>query len=126
MSTPPKGIEIRAAESSDYEAFYGRPLPHTAFGVVVEEDGKLIGLGGYALKPEGAIVFFDAKVDPAKYRRTLITAARRVFCAAAKLRRPVYAYREPGNPKSERLLRHWGFEAATQVDGLEIWKWQTR
>ena len=120
----PTDIEIRAAARSDFTEYYGVEPPSSVVAYAAFDGDEIIGIGGVALEKDAGVVFLDTKVDLKYHKRELIRATRRVLAVMKKLRRPVLAYRDPDNPKAERLLRHWGFEAATTVGDLEVWRWR--
>lgn len=108
---------------------YQQLPPHRVRAVAVENDNRLIGIGGLQFAPIGVQAFMDAAegVDFAAHKRALIAGARQVMRMASERDVPVYASRDASHGRSESLLGHFGFKKiASDPQQGETWRWQTR
>lgn len=120
-----QNVEIGPTRLDDYLDMFGCPPPYRAKAVTVRENGRVIGIGGLQFHRDGVVAFMDiaAGVDPAKHKRTLIRAARAVMRMAAEAGRPVVAFRDVCQERSESLLRHFGFNPVGETGEGEVWIW---
>ena len=99
-------MEIRPATRQDFEEFYGELPPMTTRCLAGIEDGKTVGMAGYYIRENAAVVFTDFKEGLSK--RNIVRGARAVVDLAKKLKVDLIAFEGMGG---EKALRHFGFES---------------
>ena len=95
---------LRPATRQDFERYYGKKPPMTLRAIVAEQDGKLIGIGGYFLRNDVAIAFTDQR---GMTRRQMVFAGHVVNVMLRRLRIGVVA---TCGPEGDAAMRHFGFE----------------
>lgn len=116
---------IRPATKADIDQLIDEPLPWRIRAFAVEDDGKLLGVGGFAYQPNDTIAAFVLKAPGAeKYRIALHRAGLAAMNEARSLGyRRVVALAEKTNPAAERWLARLGFKQVT-VDEEKAWVWE--
>lgn len=94
-----------------------------------DEDGALVGLGGFTGAPAGGVVEIGYAVSPSRQGRGIATAAVRYFLAQAAREGVtlVIAHTLPGVNPSTRVLVKTGFVRTTtehDPDVGEVWRWE--
>lgn len=118
-------ITFRPATRADIDALISEPLPYRVRAFAVEDDGKLLGIGGFAYQPKDTIAAFVLKAPGAeKYPVALHRAGLKAMAEArASGYRRVVALAEKMNPAAERWLGRLGFRPVV-VDGETAWIWE--
>ena len=110
------------------EAFFPAPVPYRIRGLTaIDDDGTVIGIGGLAMLPEGAIaVFLEASEENAKkYPVTLYKAAQQVLSLAQNIGFMSLVTRaDQRREAAARFLERVGFQPAGEVDGEVVWQWR--
>jgi len=116
---------IRPATRKDIDQLISEPLPHRIRAFAVEENGKLLGVGGFVYQPDGTIAAFVLKAPGAeKYRVALHRAGLMAMQEAKKAGfRRVVALAEKTNPAAERWLSRLGFKQV-MVEKEKAWIWE--
>lgn len=107
---------------------FGRPPQHRVRALAAEIDGRLVGLGGFALVTPGEthacgfwVCFMRASDELRARPVALHRAGLRMIQEARRLRiRRLVALAEPGIEAAERWLRRFGFVAA-EINGETVW-----
>lgn len=123
MRVPKPPVTLRPATAADFIAMFGAPPEHRARALAAEIDGRLIGLGGFALVAPGDVwVCFMRASDELRARPvTLHRAGLRMLAEARRLRiRRLVALAGPGIEAAERWLRRFDF-APEQIGGETVW-----
>jgi len=118
---------IRPARKQDFAALIDEPLPYRVKAFAVEDDGKLLGVGGFAYQPGGTIAAFVLKGEGAeRYPLALHRAGRYAMSEAQREGfRRVVALAETNNPAAERWLQRLGFELV-MTNGERAWVWERK
>jgi hypothetical protein len=127
--TMPK-ITIRAACAADFTQLLAEPLPYRVRAFAGERGGELLGVGGLAFQPDGAVAAFliltkdESGHAPARrYKVALHKAGLRVLAEARRLRiRRVVALAEQHNEAAEPWLTRLGFQPLVR-GGETAWVW---
>lgn len=100
-------------------------LPWRVRAWAVENDGELLGIGGFAYQPNDTIAAFVLKKPGAeKYRVALHRAGLTAMTEARRLGyRRIVALAEQTNEAAERWLARLGFKEV-MVDGQQAWVWE--
>lgn len=125
-----KKVVIRPACAADFVRLLAEPLPCRVRAFAGERDGELLGVGGLAFQPGGAVAAFlilakdESGAAPARRAKVALhKAGLRVLAEARRLRiRRVVALAEQGNEAAEPWLRRLGFRPLA-ADGQTIWVW---
>jgi RimJ/RimL family protein N-acetyltransferase len=117
--------EIRPATRADIDAMIDEPLPWRVRAWAVEDDGKLLGIGGFAYQPNDTIAAFVLKKPGAeKYAVSLHRAGLMAMREAKRLGyRRIVALAEQTNEAAERWLERLGFREV-MVDSEKAWVWE--
>lgn len=88
-------------------------------------DGKLAGAVGLALTRPRACLFcwIDEPLKPHLRTMPVLRAIKKIGDLIRERGLPVYAVREPDEPKAESMLKRLGFVPLGEVDGDEVWEW---
>jgi len=115
---------IRPATRADIDQLIDEPLPWRVRAFAVENEGKLLGVGGFVHQP-GAIAAFVIKAEGAeKYPLALHRAGLMAMREAKETGyRRVVALAEKLNPAAERWLARLGFKQV-MVDNESAWVWE--
>jgi len=113
-------VALRPATAADFTALFDRPVPHRARAIAAELDGRLLGVGGVAFRPEGVFAFAqftkDFRLYPAAMHRAGIAGMALIrACNVAT----VIAEAQPGNPAAARWLERFGFKPE---GGVYVWR----
>lgn len=116
---------IRPATRADIDQLISEPLPYRIRAFAVEQDGKLLGVGGFAYQPNDIIAAFVLKAPGAEKYKLSLHRAGLMAMAEAKAAgfRRVVALAEKANPAAERWLSRLGFKQV-MVDGEQAWVWE--
>lgn len=116
---------IRPATRADIDAMINEPLPWRVRAWAVEDDGKLLGIGGFAYQPNDTIAAFVLKKPGAeKYAVSLHRAGLMAMREAKRLGyRRIVALAEQTNEAAERWLERLGFKQV-MVDKETAWVWE--
>ena len=112
-------ITLRRARAADFHKLLAEPLPHRVRAFAGECDGELLGVGGFAFRPDGTVAVFlilakdDSGEAPARrYKIALHKAGLRVLEEARRLRiRRLVALAEKNNPAAAPWLKRLGFHS---------------
>ena len=104
---------IRPATAQDFVTTFKRPTARTVMAWVVEEEGTVLGIGGFYMDT-GRVVMFAEIAEGARTRcrwpaRAMLTSARHVLAQALKTGMPVYAVADPAVKNAAKLLEKIGF-----------------
>ena len=121
---------IRPARAADFEALLAEPLPWRVRAFAGECDGELLGVGGLAFPPDGAVAAFlilardqDGKASARRYPVALHKAGLSVLAEAKRLRiRRVVVLAEQHNAAAEPWLKRLGFQPLNS-GGETVWVW---
>jgi RimJ/RimL family protein N-acetyltransferase len=118
------GAIIRPATRADIDALISEELPYRVRAWAVEDDGKLLGVGGFAFQPQDTIAAFVLKSPGAEnYPLALHRAGLMAMREAARLGyRKIVALAQEHNEAAERWLERLGFKPVT-VDNVTAWVW---
>lgn len=117
-------MEVRQATREDFERFFGVPPAVSFYGVVVEHEGEPLGFGGVAHTGLGSLAFMDSKIEPAKNKRAVVLAARKMLDMME--RRGRYILAAPGDDVvAPKFLARLGFEPSS-VKGWYQWQPSSR
>lgn len=116
---------IRPATRADIDQLIDEPLPWRVRAFAVEDNGKLLGVGGFAYQPNDTIAAFVLKAPGAeRYKVALHRAGLATMQEAKRLGfRRVVALAEKTNPAAERWLARLGFKQV-MVDNEQAWVWE--
>jgi [ribosomal protein S5]-alanine N-acetyltransferase len=93
-----------------------------------EDDGALVGFGGWKGPPDDGVAELGYAVAPARQGRGLATAVVRTLVDRARAAglRAVIAHTLPEDNPSTSVLRRCGFVLAGEVieDGEAVWRWE--
>lgn len=104
-------IVVREATRDDIAAFSDMADKPTVRAWCGELDGKIIALGGFALRGGRWIMFCDLTDEARPHKMTLMRTAKRVLGEARRMGlRFVYAEANPNEPGAVRWLQSLGFE----------------
>lgn len=120
-------VQLRPATGADLAKLISGPLPYRVRATAAERAGELLGVGGLAYLPTGAVAVFLLLAPGARrYRVALHKAALRTIEDAERLGiKRLVALAEPGIEPAVRWLERLGFREMT-VDGEAVYVWQTR
>ncbi len=116
---------VRYATAEDVKAFYeDSPLPQSARIMVLECEGRIVGLAGVTCERNKMVAFSEMKEDiPPKI---IIWAAKQFIPLLQKLPVAVIAVASEKHPNSRRFLEYLGFEYVEKQPAGDIFIWQTR
>lgn len=117
--------KIRPATAADFALLIDEPLPYRVRAWALDDDGRLLVVGGFAFQPGGVIAAFVLKADGAeKYPIALHKAGRYAMREAVKSGyRRIVALAEVGNPRAVPWLERMGFKLK-MVDNVKTWIWE--
>ena len=106
-------MNIRPANGMDFVTYFKRPSQRTVKAWVIEEKGRVLGIGGFYLD-QGRTVMFAEITSDARQKcewpaRAMLTSARHVLQQAMKTGMPIYAVADPSVENSAKLLERIGF-----------------
>lgn len=118
---------LRLATADDFRAMLDEPLPYRCRAFAVEDDGKLLGIGGLAFLPDGTVGAFVHMVEGARrYRIALHKAGLACMAEAKRLGiRRVVALADPSVEPACRWLERLGFGPMV-IDGQKVYAWPIR
>lgn len=112
---------VRAARPSDFEAFYGRRLPYTAWAWVAEQDGEVIGIAGYYVRDGWVQAFADMDDAMRMWPGTIMREAKKFM---ARLKSPAACIASPAEKNAAGFLEHLGWRhIGTSAEG-DVYAWQ--
>lgn len=116
---------IRPATRADIDQLINEPLPYRIRAYAVEDNGKLLGVGGFAYQPNDTIAAFVLKAPGAeRYKIALHRAGLMVMQDAKRLGyRRIVALADKTNPAAERWLSRLGFKQV-MVESEKAWVWE--
>lgn len=116
---------IRPATRADIDQLISEPLPYRVRAFAVEDNGKLLGVGGFAYQPNDTIAAFVLKAPGAGRYKVALHRAGLMAMAEARASgfRRVVALAEKTNPAAERWLARLGFKQV-MVEGEQAWVWE--
>jgi hypothetical protein len=117
---------IRSARPGDYEAFTGSPQPWTGRSVVMEHDGKILGMGSIVYQ-RGSLpgVRMEMTDEARRFPVSIHRAGKALMGIAERAGIPALVAVRDGNEKnSARWLSALGFEYRGESEAGEIWIWQ--
>jgi hypothetical protein len=116
-------ISVRPATAADVTALHGCGASYIAWAC--DLDGEPVGAIGLALTRPRACLFcgFDEKLRPYLKAMPILRLLKRVEALIRERGLPVYAIRQPDEPKAEAILTRLGFEYFDEIDGDQIFEW---
>lgn len=110
-------VAFRPTVAADLPFLTSAPLPTRIKAITAEVDGRIIGLGGFTFRPDGAVVAFAQIADEArKYPAAIHRAGLLVMKMVRDMGLPViFAEAQEGNPAAEPWLIRLGFEKRGEV-----------
>lgn len=119
-------VKFRPAEPDDFRALAGELPQYRCRCIAAEDNGRVIGIGGYVYRPDGifasVLLTEDLRRQPIALHRTV---ARSLEDARQRGVREIFAYAQDDNPAAAPWLQRLGFERVT-VRGAEIWVWRNK
>lgn len=107
----------RPATAADFRQFFGRLPETTVRARAIEIDGEVVGIGGYYVLGEQAVMFSDHK--PGAIPK--ITIWREVKAFMDTIEMPAICRCTKG---SERFLQRLGWVLAEHTDDGDLYRWQ--
>lgn len=95
---------IRPCTREDFLEFYGKEPPWTLRALCAEQDGKILGIGGYYLVNGAAFVFTNQR---GMTKRQMVRAGRAMMQYLAQLSVPLVA---KCGDEGDTAMKHFGFE----------------
>ena len=117
-----KEITTRALTRRDLTNWYGREFTVTFRGTVVEEDGEVIGFGGYSYEGRYVKVFMEVHPDWKVSPKVMLRAVKPVLEEAKKKHRVLHAVAD-NYDVAPGFLEHFGFRKMYDSDQGEVYKW---
>lgn len=116
---------IRPATREDIDQLVSESLPYRVRAYAVEDNGKLLGVGGFAYQPNDVVAAFVLKAPGAERYKLALHRAGLMAMAEAKKSgyRRIVALAEKTNPAAERWLARLGFKQV-MVDNEKAWIWE--
>lgn len=112
---------IRIATDADFAVVFGYACPYPWNGLVAERDGRIVGLGGVAWRPDGAYAFLDCALSAMPPPIRAHKLARMVLgCAFRAGAEVIYANPEKELPTARKWLKALGF-VYSHTDEVEVW-----
>ncbi len=115
---------VRPATAEDVERFHPGGLGFSVRGWAFELDGKPIGLGGIAYRPDevgGPYFFADTTPELERFPKVMIRTAR-AFLAKANV--PASVFADPTKPMAEKLMGRLGFVfLGRSAEGIAAFRW---
>lgn len=102
-------VAFRRATAADVLAFYGHPPVVRMRGIVAEQDGRAVMLGGVYYHDGIPVVFSELKPEARKCRKAIARGVRIVMDFAEGLHPLLYAIPNMQEPTSVGLLCRLGF-----------------
>lgn len=117
--------KIRPATRADIDQFINEKLPWRVRAWAVEDNGEVLGIGGFAYQPNDVIAAFVLKKPGSeRYALSLHRAGLMAMREARRLGyRRIVALAEETNEAAERWLERLGFKQVI-VDGDKAWVWE--
>ncbi len=95
---------IRPCTRADFIRFFDKEPPWAVRAICAEQDGTILGIGGYYLINGAAFVFTNQR---GMTKRQMVVAARAVVRFLAALSVPLLAQR---GEEGDTVMKHYGFE----------------
>lgn len=115
-------LTVRPATAADFFALYGENPAHTINAeVVVESDGRVLGIGGISYLPGQPVLFANLLPELRRHKRFIVEAALHL-AARAKAAHAV-AIADPAEPLSVKLLTKLGLHKVADCTGGEVFAW---
>lgn len=117
-------VTILPTQAEDVEEFCpGQTTPYRLRAWTARIDGKIVGIGGFGMMPNGtAIAFLNGTDDlRGKAALSLHRAVKRAIADLANRKRQIIATCDQNIEAAERWLKRLGF---TPVEDGRIWVWQ--
>ena len=127
MSVDCSNYTITPTTLSDIKEFFPSLTPFRVKAVTVKVQGKIYGIGGYLLAPDGTkIMFMEADEANCKYMPSIVYRATLQVMDDLKKSgaKKVVAKLDKSRDKAERFLIHLGFKRLCEKDGEVIYQWQ--
>lgn len=112
--------KIRPATATDFLAFFGHPPKNTIKAIVVDIDGKVIGMGGIERHRGFYVAFSDISDDLRARKVVLMKAARAVIDLVKQCPLPVVTIQNTEEKTSRNFLTHLGF-VPTEEPEVFLW-----
>lgn len=134
MSDDLKGLDfnnhtIEPTTLEDVKEFFPKLAPFRMKAVTLRCEGKIYGIGGYLILPDGTkCMFLEAKEEHCRYVPRLLLKATRKFFQELKESgvRKLVAKLDPSREKAESFLKYLGFEKLAEVNGEVIYLWKSQ
>lgn len=105
-------VKLVPATPAILEKFYGKPPQKTVRAIAGMEGEEVLGIGGYYLTSESAVVFSEIKPDGMKKKLSILKATRKVLDMAKKTGLPIYAVPDASIDTACNFLKRLGFVEA--------------
>lgn len=117
---------IRPANPGDYEAFSGEPQRWTGRSVVMEYQGRVLGIGSIVYQ-RGSLpgVRMEMSDEARRFPVSIHRAGKMLIAMAERTGIPAMAaIRDAGEKNSAKWLASLGFTQAGTCEEGEVWIWQ--
>lgn len=99
--------------------FYGKQPDRTVRAIAGVEGEEVLGIGGYYLTKESAVVFSEIRPEGMKKKLSIVKATKKVLEMAKKTGLPIYAVPDENIGTACNFLKRLGF-----VEGYKgVWRW---
>jgi hypothetical protein len=118
-------VTLRPTVAADLPHLIGVALPHRIKAISAEVEGRIVGIGGIAYRPDGTVIAFVQMSDEA---RKYPVAIHRAGLMAMKMIRDsrvpmVLAESQDGVAAAEPWLKRLGFRPV-DIDGVRAFVWK--
>ena len=115
-------LVVRPATREDIEGFADMAERPTVRAIVGEIEGRIVGMGGFALLEGRWVGFCDLTADVRPYKMTIMRAAKRLMGQARRDGvKFVYADVDANEPRAHAWLASLGFEPDLRSARLYRW-----
>ena len=114
---------MRRAAAADFEAFSDHGNALTTLCWCADLDGRVIGLGGFAIVKGRYYAFVDLKPEMRSYKMTIMRTARRAMAEARKRGiKFIYAQADTSEKNPVGWMRSLGFDIDPRSPSIFRWK----
>ena len=127
MSIDYSNYTITPTTLADIKGFFPSLTPFRVKALTVKVEGKIYGIGGYLLAPDGTkIMFLEAEEKHCKFMPSILYRATLQVMDDLKKSgaKRVIARLDKTRDKAEKFLLHLGFTRLCEKDGEVIYQWQ--
>lgn len=119
-------VVIRDGTAQDFEAFYGRKVPHTMTLKVADMGGEIIALAGFFRGRDTIFVFSDITEKMKAFPVLMMKEAYNLMGMVMATRVPAVCVASNKHPRSKKLLEHLGWEYMGETEEGSAYRWLTR